>query len=111
LRGADLFVQSSACEGLPLAVIEAMAAGIPVLASAVDSLPEIIHDNATGFLFTPRNHAQLADKICAALGDPERLRSMGAAARQVALQRFSAERMAAEYAQLFRRVLAQETES
>ena len=104
LGNAALYVQVSAWEGLPLAVIEAMASGVPVIASAVDSLPEMIDDGVSGFLFQPRNFVELADKICAALADLKRARDMGRVAREAALKRFSAERMSAEYAALFRQV-------
>lgn len=108
LRGAALYVQSSAWEGLPLAVIEALASGVPVIASAVDSLPDIIDDGVTGFLFQPRDCAELADKICGALANLKRAGAIGQTASEAALKRFSAERMVAEYAALFRRMLATE---
>ncbi len=107
LNGADVYVQSSAWEGMPLTVLEAMAAGLPVIASAVDSLPAIIENGRTGILFERANHAALAQNIIACLGDPARTRTLGDAARETALKRFSAERMAADYARLFQEVLSE----
>ena len=106
LTDADLYVQSSAWEGMPLTVLEAMASGLPVIASAVDSLPEIIDDGRSGILFQRGNSDALAQYILALLGDPAHAKALGAAAREVALTRFSAERMAADYARVFCEVLA-----
>lgn len=107
LAGANLFVQSSAWEGLPLSVIEAMCVGLPVIASAVDSLPDMIDDRRTGFLFPRGDHRSLAAKIIDAMMRPDQSRAIGLAARDVALKRFSAERMTAEYAHLFQKTLSQ----
>lgn len=107
LNGADLYVQSSAWEGMPLTVLEAMAAGLPVIASSVDSLPEMIENGRTGILFECGNHAELAGRIIDLLNDPALAKSIGAAARETALKRFSADRMAADFAQLFKQVLSE----
>lgn len=106
LNSADVYVQSSAWEGMPLTVLEAMAAGLPVIASAVDSLPEIIDNDRSGILFERGNISALAQHILALLNDSARAKALGAAARETALTRFSAERMAADYARVFREVLA-----
>ena len=107
LNGADMYVQSSAWEGMPLTVLEAMAAGLPVIASSVDSLPEMIENGRTGILFERGNHTELARRIVELLSDPARAKSIGVAARETALKRFSADRMAADYAHLFQQVLSE----
>jgi glycosyltransferase involved in cell wall biosynthesis len=110
LNHADLYVQSSAWEGLPLSVFEAMAAGLPVIASAVDSLPDMIEDGVNGVLFECGNDKELAAKIVDLLDDRARSKSIGHAAREMALKRFSADRMTAEYAALFKQVLSEHPE-
>ncbi len=107
LNRADVYVQSSAWEGMPLTVLEAMAAGLPVIASSVDSLPVMIEDGRTGILFERGNHTVLAGRIVELLSDPERAKSIGTAARETALKRFSADRMATDYAHLFQQVLSE----
>ena len=107
LDGADLYVQSSAWEGLPLSVFEAMAAGRPVIASAVDSVPDMIENGRTGILFERGNDAELASRMVDLANDFPRAQALGFAAREMALKRFSADRMAAEYAALFEQVLSE----
>src|SRR5204863_326431 len=64
LGDADIFVMPSYSEAFPNALLEAMAAGLPVVASAVGGIPEMIDDARTGFLIPPRHPAALADRLC-----------------------------------------------
>jgi glycosyltransferase involved in cell wall biosynthesis len=80
----DLFVLSSLHEGLPMVVPEAMAAGIPVVATAVDGTPEAVADGVTGLLCPPREPERLGRAIAELLGEPGRRRQMGAAAAAAA---------------------------
>lgn len=88
--------------GLP--VVEAMAAGRPVVASRAGGIPELIQDGRTGLLVEPDDPETLADALLALLADPERCRSMGAAGREEAAAhwtwRLAAERLRAVYASL-----------
>jgi len=102
---ADLLVQPSRMESFGLAVAEAMACGVPELATRVGGLPETIADGATGFLVKPRGAAALSTAIGEALRDPDRLRAMGRAARQRAEQRFDADSMAHAYFDLYAQCL------
>ena len=101
LRGAACLALASDYEGLPLAVLEAMAAGVPVVASAVGGVPELVADGRTGLLVQPGS----ADGLAAALGellrDPARARALGDAGRELARERYSRERMAAEHERLW----------
>jgi len=90
-----------AVETLPLSVLEAMAAGVPVVATRVGSLPEIIEDGHNGVLIEPGDPASLAGAIAGIIDDPERSRAMAAAARDVVESRYSVEPMVAAYASLF----------
>jgi len=81
LRAADVMVLPSLAEGLPLAVLEAMACGRPVVATAVNGTPEAVADGETGLLIPANAPAALADSVVSLLRDPERAERMGAAGR------------------------------
>jgi glycosyltransferase involved in cell wall biosynthesis len=76
----------SRAEGLGSAALVAMAQGVPVVASRVGGLPEVVEEGETGWLVPPGSPQALADAITHAASDPERLREMGNKARQRALQ-------------------------
>jgi glycosyltransferase involved in cell wall biosynthesis len=90
LASADALVLPSWIEGLPLVVLEAMAAGVPVVASAVGGTPEVVVDGETGSLVPPRDVPALARAIDALLADPEQARRFGEAGRQRAREHFDA---------------------
>ena len=90
---ASCVALASDYEGCPLTVLEAMAAGVPVVATRVGGVPELIDDGRTGLLVPPGDEEALAAAIARALADPG---GLGAAAREVARRRFSRERMASE---------------
>jgi sugar transferase (PEP-CTERM/EpsH1 system associated) len=96
----DVFALSSKTEGLPLVVPEAMAVGLPVVATAVGGLPGVITEGETGAL-VPVDDAQLSAALGRLVADPARARAMGRRAREVALERYSAERMVDEYLELY----------
>lgn len=80
---ASLYVQPSRREaGLSLAVVEAMASGLPVVATSVGGLPEVVEDGVTGLLVNPEDPAALARGISDLLLDPDRSRRLGQAGRQ-----------------------------
>ncbi|MFZ5811422.1 MAG: glycosyltransferase family 4 protein [Thermodesulfobacteriota bacterium] len=102
---AGLLVLSSRHEGLPNVVLEAMASGLPVAATAVGGLPELVADGVTGRLAPPGRPEALAAAMAGILGD-ERLRTaMGEAARQRAVEEFSLAAMARRHEEAFARVL------
>jgi glycosyltransferase involved in cell wall biosynthesis len=82
LAAADLFVLGSAFEGLPVSIMEAMAAGLPVAATAVGGVPEAVVDGETGILVPPRDPAALAEAVVELAGDPGRRSRMGASGRR-----------------------------
>jgi glycosyltransferase involved in cell wall biosynthesis len=92
-------------EGLPNAVLEAMAAARPVVATAVGGTPEVIEDGVTGFVVSPGDAAALAERIVRLLKDPPLARSMGERGRQRVEREFTMERMARQYHALYRRLL------
>jgi len=103
LSACDLFALASDWEGSPVAVIEAMAAGLPVAATAVGGVPELVEDGVTGVLVPAGDPAALGGALAALARDPARRRAFGEAAAARA-GRFDAAAMIAAYAALFERL-------
>jgi len=89
LQAADIFAMPSLWEGLPLALLEAMAAGLPVVGYAVDGIREIIADSRTGFLAEARDSAGLAQALATLIKDGPVREAMGMAARKVVETEYS----------------------
>ena len=89
LRRADILVHPARWEGFGLGVLEGMLAGLPVVASDVSALPELVLDGVTGLLVPPDDATALSDAIVRALDDSE----LGAAGRERARSLFSVDRM------------------
>ncbi|MBI2527061.1 MAG: glycosyltransferase [Candidatus Rokubacteria bacterium] len=106
LRALDLFVLPSVGEGISNAILEAMATGLPVVATRVGGNPELVADGRTGWLVEPGSTAALAEAMSGYLDDPALARRHGRAARERVEREFSLERMLAGYADLYRRCLA-----
>src|SRR5262249_12087105 len=88
VEDAAVAVLATHYEGFGLAVVEAMAGGRPVVASAVGAVPELFDDGAHGLLVPPRSPEALAAALAALLADPARARAMGEAGRRHARERF-----------------------
>jgi glycosyltransferase involved in cell wall biosynthesis len=101
LRASDLFVHPSREEGFSNAILEAMAAGLPVVACDVGGNPEAIVDRETGRLVPPRNAWAFASAVAELLADPEKRKAMGEAGRHRATERFSLDRMVGEMESLY----------
>jgi glycosyltransferase involved in cell wall biosynthesis len=86
---ADVATLTSENEGMPVALMEAAACGVPAVATAVGGIPELVQPGITGLLATPGDPASLADAFQALLQDPKRRQAMSKAARARAQQRFS----------------------
>jgi glycosyltransferase involved in cell wall biosynthesis len=105
LAASDVFVLSSDWEGNPLAVMEAMAAGLPVLATAVGGVPELVESGVHGILVPSRNGAALTDAMRILADNPDRRSAMARAARARAMAAFNVDRMAQGYAQVYQDAL------
>lgn len=102
LSAMDVFALSSRHEGLPLALLEAWASGLPVVSSAVGGIPKVVEHGRTGLLFESGDEAALAAAI-ARLLDQESLRTaIAAAGKAEVLSRYSLQRMADEYERRYR---------
>lgn len=108
LAAADLFVLPSLFEGLPLVLLEAMAAGLPAVVTQVCGNEDAVVDGVTGWLAPPSDAAALAATIARALSDPAALAAAGRAARCRFEARYTAPRMAEETLALYRTALARE---
>lgn len=104
LGSADVHVLSSHTEGLPVIILEAMAAGVPVVATRVGGVPEVIEDGLHGFLAEPGNAASLAEKLNLLAADSSARRSMGGASRLRIAEQFSSSMQAQRYHELFDRL-------
>jgi glycosyltransferase involved in cell wall biosynthesis len=106
LAVADVGVLSSDFEGMPLAILEYMAAGLPVVSTDVGGVPEIVREGETGLLVPRGDSRALADRIGRLIADPELARRMGQNGRRLQQERFSAEAMVRETTALYERLLA-----
>ena len=104
LQAADLYVLPSYEEGMSIALLEAMAAGIPVVATDIPGNRAIITPNVQGRLVPPRNVQALSQAICAALADPHSARGLAQAAREHVRNEFSLEKSARAHLALFDRL-------
>ena len=105
LADADVFALASPSEALGIAIMEAMAAGLPVVASDVGGIPELVTPGVTGELFAVRDHQALARKLIELLRSPADLRRMSVAARAAA-ESMRMEQTVAENLRLYEHLLA-----
>ena len=107
MEGAAFMVLPSIWyEGFPRTIVEAFACGLPVIASRLGSMAELVVDGQTGLLFETSNAAELADKIAWANAHPQEMAAMGLRARAVYEQRFNPERNLAELVGIYREAIA-----
>ena len=102
LKASDAFVLPTAVrEGLSLSILEAMAAGLPVVAADVGGNRELVEDGKTGLLVVPGDIASLAAAMRRVIEDPEQARNWGRQARTQVLSGFTLDKMVREYERLY----------
>ncbi|MBX6377828.1 MAG: N-acetyl-alpha-D-glucosaminyl L-malate synthase BshA [Clostridia bacterium] len=106
LSQADLFLLPSAQESFGLAALEAMACQVPVVASRVGGLPELVEDGVTGYLCPPDDLACFIRRSLAVLLEPDHARALGREARRRVLERYAAEDAVSRYEDLYAAVAA-----
>lgn len=106
LAAMDLFLITSRHEGLPLALLEAMAAGVPVVSTAVGGIPEVVRDGVNGRLVPSGSVETLTSTLCDLLDSPSSRRELACMATETVKREFSIERMAAELDAVYDEVLS-----
>jgi L-malate glycosyltransferase len=102
LPAADIYASSSISEGVSITILEAMATGIPVVATAVGGTPEILSDGTGGILVPSRDPAAMAAAVVSLAEDPRRRSALAAAARRRLESSFTIDRMVDDYARSYR---------
>jgi glycosyltransferase involved in cell wall biosynthesis len=101
----DILVQPSYREGMPMTILEAMASGVPVVATRVGAAADVIEDGRTGVLVDAGDVEAMTAAVTGLLADGQGRAAMGSAARQAVDEQFTVEVMAGRYAEQYRRVL------
>jgi len=104
---ADLFVLPSRHESFGLAALEAMSAGVPVIASNAEGLPELVRNGETGYLLPVGDVEGMARRSIEILSDDKRHAAMSEAARRVAIEHYNVEKIIPMYEDFYGRVLGQ----
>ncbi len=102
LPAFEVFALPSRWEGMPLSILEAMHAGLPVVAADVGSVAEAVHDGETGYVVAVEDRMALGDRLGRLLADPALRTRMGARARSLAAERFTDVAMARSYERIYR---------
>jgi glycosyltransferase involved in cell wall biosynthesis len=105
LQVMNVFALTSSLEGLPLAILEAWAAGLAVVASSVGGVPDLIEHGRNGLLFPPGDEDALVGQLSEFLGDPARAARVGEEARREAVERYDLSRMAGDYDRHYRELV------
>ena len=111
MRSFSLFALSSIAEGTPVTLLEAMASGLPVVATAVGGIPDLVEDGRHGALVAPSNPEALAQSLAGYVRERELGRAHGAAGRACVEQRYSMQAMLAAYIRLYDGLLQSKTKT
>ncbi len=101
LAAAECYVSSSHCEGLSNTLLEAMAAGLPVVGTGVSGAEDIVEDGRSGVIIPPHDPKRLANGILRILADPAAAQGMGERSRAIAVERFDVERVVDHYERIY----------
>src|SRR5262249_41673946 len=106
LREADMLVLTSDDEGVPNVVLEAMAAGLPVVATPAGDTPDIVEDGVTGLIVPIGDASAIADRIVALSASPQRCRQLGQAGRERVARRYRVDGLAERLIDIYRSIAA-----
>ena len=106
-RECDIYVLPSYNEGLPGSILEAMAAGVPIISTPVGGIPEAVLENRNGFLIDPGDIEGLSNKLRVLCGDKELREKMGAESRNIIKEKFDIEKIVSYLIDLYQKVVAQ----
>lgn len=109
MRNCDLFVLPSRAENQPVAILEAMASGLPVISTRIGDIPNQVIDGKTGLIVTPSDPDELAAALARLIASPDERRRFGASGRQRFLDHFSLSAMLESTLRLYREALAERT--
>jgi N-acetyl-alpha-D-glucosaminyl L-malate synthase BshA len=105
LGDSDVFLLPSALESFGLSALEALACGVPVVASNTGGIPEVVEDGSVGFLYPIGDVERMADGVCRILGDPVLRERLSTNARAHAIHKFSRDSVVVQYENLYRRII------
>ena len=106
MRTLDIFVLPSQAEGISNTILEAMATGLPVIATNVGGNPELVKDGETGLLVPPSNPEKMATALYGLISDPEKRQQQGEKAYQSVLENFSIQVMVNKYTDVYDSIIA-----
>lgn len=107
-RQADLFVTATTWEGMPNTVLEGMACGLPVVATRVSGLDQLVQEGVNGYLVNINDATTLADRLTELIDNPYERRRMGKESRRIAEQEFAWEYITEQYVAIYRRIANKE---
>jgi glycosyltransferase involved in cell wall biosynthesis len=105
LSQADIFVLPSYAEGLPISLLEAMCAGLPVIATPVGGIPTVVAQNKQGLLVEAGNVRELSEALQTLASNPQLRTQLGAASRQTCMDQYSIESVVEKYMEMYSKIL------
>jgi len=108
LAAADVFIHPSVSEGMPNALLEAMAVGLPCVVSALDAVQDILQHELNSLLVPPSDAVAMSEAVCRLLKDEKLRKVLGSQAQKLVREQFSSQRMIDQYEQLFNQILNQQ---
>jgi len=103
-RQADVFVTATTWEGMPNTVLEAMACGLPIIATRASGLSELVQDGVNGYLVNTHDRAALTERLSQLIDNPYERQRMGKESRKIAEQEFAWEYIAEQYVRVYERI-------
>ena len=106
LRCADVLVLCSQTESAPLTILEAMSSGVPVVATRVGGIPEIIKDGQNGYLVPVKSPEEIAEKLVLLNNSPDNIRNLAESARETIIEKYSISKILDQYKQVYESIIS-----